>query len=267
MDDKSFNIRVPKRWARVAMLVGVTALIVAPLTAIATHSFTDVPNSNTFHGDIAAIADAGVTKGCNPPDNTEYCPDDFVTRGQMAAFMNRLGALGAGKTPVVNAATAVEAGHADTADNATTADTAAEADLANAVAPGVVGSDELEDNEPFNLVGDSGQPSFQNSWSNFGTGWSEAGFFKDHQDVVYLKGTIDGGASGTTVFTLPAEYRPNQNLFLPVANGDFAFVLSNGNVQVTYDINTSNGDIGLDGLSFRIGTGGASAPSTETPGQ
>ncbi len=35
MDDKSFNIRVPKRWARIAMVVTVTALIVAPLTAIA----------------------------------------------------------------------------------------------------------------------------------------------------------------------------------------------------------------------------------------
>jgi len=105
MDAKSFNIRVPKRWVRVAMIVGATALIVAPLTAIAMHNFDDVPNSNTFHADIAAIADAGVTLGCNPPDNDEYCPDDFVTREQMAAFMNRLGALGPGKTPVANAAT------------------------------------------------------------------------------------------------------------------------------------------------------------------
>ena len=32
-----------------------------------------------------------------------YCPKDYVTREQMAAFMNRLGALQAGKTPVVNA--------------------------------------------------------------------------------------------------------------------------------------------------------------------
>lgn len=124
MDDKSFTIRVPKRWVRVAMIVGVTALIVAPLAAIAADSFTDVANSNTFHDDIAAIADVGVTKGCNPPVNDEYCPNDNVTRGQMAAFMNRLGALGPGKTPVVNAATAEEADHATDADNATNADDA-----------------------------------------------------------------------------------------------------------------------------------------------
>ena len=89
MDDKSFNIRVPKRGVRVALIVGVTALIVAPLTAIASHSFTDVPDSNTFHEDIAWLADAGVTKGCNPPANTEFCPGDDVTRGQMSAFMRR----------------------------------------------------------------------------------------------------------------------------------------------------------------------------------
>ncbi len=56
-----------------------TAAIVAPLAAVASHSFTDVPNTNTFHEDIAWLADAGVTRGCNPPSNTEFCPDDEVT--------------------------------------------------------------------------------------------------------------------------------------------------------------------------------------------
>lgn len=90
MDNKSYNIRMPKRWSRIAMIVGATALIVAPLTAVATHTFNDVPDSHTFHNDIAWLADAGVTKGCNPPANTEFCPDDNVTRGQMGAFLRRL---------------------------------------------------------------------------------------------------------------------------------------------------------------------------------
>lgn len=89
MDDKSFHVRIPKRWVRIAMIVGVTALIVAPLTAIASHSFTDVPDSNIFHADIEWLADAGVTKGCNPPANTEFCPKDSVTREAMSAFMRR----------------------------------------------------------------------------------------------------------------------------------------------------------------------------------
>jgi hypothetical protein len=81
-----------------AALLG--AAIAFPLGAIASHQFTDVPNSNTFHADIDALADAGVTSGCAAG---KYCPKDFVTREQMAAFLNRLGALGPGKVPVVNA--------------------------------------------------------------------------------------------------------------------------------------------------------------------
>lgn len=91
-------------WTVIGILV-IGALLVAPAAVWASHQFTDVSDTNTFHEDIDAIADARVTIGCNPPANTEYCPDDFVTREQMAAFMNRLGALDAGKTPVVNART------------------------------------------------------------------------------------------------------------------------------------------------------------------
>jgi hypothetical protein len=50
--------------------------------------FTD-DNGSTFEGDIDAIAKANITRGCNPPINDRYCPDDRVTRGQMAAFLRR----------------------------------------------------------------------------------------------------------------------------------------------------------------------------------
>ncbi|NOX23331.1 MAG: S-layer homology domain-containing protein, partial [Actinobacteria bacterium] len=42
-----------------------------------------------FEADIAKLAAAGITQGCNPPTNDRFCPDDSVTRGQMAAFLNR----------------------------------------------------------------------------------------------------------------------------------------------------------------------------------
>ena len=90
MDSYSVNFRIKKRWVRTALIVLVTAMIVAPITAYAADRFTDVPDSNTFHDDISWLADADVTKGCNPPANTLYCPSDFVTRGQMAAFLHRL---------------------------------------------------------------------------------------------------------------------------------------------------------------------------------
>ena len=50
--------------------------------------FTD-DDGATFEHDIDKLAYAGITKGCNPPANDRYCPDDYVTRGQMAAFLSR----------------------------------------------------------------------------------------------------------------------------------------------------------------------------------
>ena len=51
-------------------------------------TFTDDDN-NIHEGSIEAIAAAGITKGCNPPANDNFCPGDTVTRGQMAAFLHR----------------------------------------------------------------------------------------------------------------------------------------------------------------------------------
>jgi hypothetical protein len=88
--------------SRRAALLGATVAFAlsVPLAVFASHQFTDVPNSNLFHADIDALVDSGVTSGCAA---NRYCPNANVTRGQMAAFLNRLGALAPGKTPVVNA--------------------------------------------------------------------------------------------------------------------------------------------------------------------
>jgi hypothetical protein len=69
--------------------------------AIAGAGFSDVPPSNPFYADINALDASGVSHGCG---GGKFCPKDNVTREQMAAFMNRLGALSPTKTPVVNAA-------------------------------------------------------------------------------------------------------------------------------------------------------------------
>lgn len=51
-------------------------------------SFTD-DNNSVFEEDIEWLAATGITRGCNPPSNSRFCPDDSVTRGQMAAFLRR----------------------------------------------------------------------------------------------------------------------------------------------------------------------------------
>jgi hypothetical protein len=75
---------------RIVKVVGiVTVLAMVPLGVMASHGFDDVPDSNIFHGSIDWLVDNGITLGCNPPTNTNFCPKDNVTREQMAALMRR----------------------------------------------------------------------------------------------------------------------------------------------------------------------------------
>jgi len=55
----------------------------APTTA----TFNDVPTNHPFFPFVEALVAAGITTGCNasPP---MYCPDDVVTRKQMAKFLS-----------------------------------------------------------------------------------------------------------------------------------------------------------------------------------
>jgi hypothetical protein len=81
----------PTRRRSMALMGIVTAFLLAVPTAVwASHQFTDVPDSHIFHTGISWMKDNNITVGCNPPSNTKFCPDDNVTRGQMATFMKRL---------------------------------------------------------------------------------------------------------------------------------------------------------------------------------
>ncbi len=49
-----------------------------------------IDDEDSIHqGNINALFEAGITRGCNPPDNDRYCPESKVRRGQMAAFLRR----------------------------------------------------------------------------------------------------------------------------------------------------------------------------------
>lgn len=73
-------------------LVLVTALIsmlvAVPTAVVASHQFRDVPSDNVHHDAISWLASVGVTGGCSA-DGTSYCPEDPVTRAQMATFLKR----------------------------------------------------------------------------------------------------------------------------------------------------------------------------------
>jgi hypothetical protein len=103
--------------ARAVFVAVVAIALIVPVAALASDRFTDVPDSNVFHDDISWLADAKVTLGCNPPANDEFCPNEKVSRQQMAAFMRRLAS-----NQVVDAATAIDAENAENAENAAALD-------------------------------------------------------------------------------------------------------------------------------------------------
>lgn len=76
----SFDYRLDD--ARMGSAVGTVRVHVFPY-------FDDVPESNVFFDDVLWLATQRITYGCNPPDNTLFCPQDRVTRAQMAAFLVR----------------------------------------------------------------------------------------------------------------------------------------------------------------------------------
>lgn len=46
-------------------------------------------DDSVFESDIDRLGMAAVTRGCNPPTNDRFCPREYVTRAQMAAFLDR----------------------------------------------------------------------------------------------------------------------------------------------------------------------------------
>jgi hypothetical protein len=61
-------------------------MLAVPVMVSASHQFSDVPTSHTFHTAISRLYGARLTTGCS---STRFCPGANVTRGQMAAFLNR----------------------------------------------------------------------------------------------------------------------------------------------------------------------------------
>lgn len=101
-------IKQTPRLVRIGIAVALVMAVLTPVAVFAAGgTFTD-DDTSIFEADIEWLAGAGVTLGCNPPTNDNFCPDDPVTRGQMAAFMHRLAV-----NQVVDAATAAQADNAD----------------------------------------------------------------------------------------------------------------------------------------------------------
>ena len=114
--------------------------------------------------------------------------------------------------------------------------------------------------EALHLVGNPGQPVFQNGWKNEGFDLGPAAFYKDREGIVHLQGNVVPGGTTTFpshMFTLPPGYRP-------AADQEFAAVMVHAGTSaieheevqklgdvVLYD--TVTGDVSLSGVTFRAG--------------
>jgi S-layer family protein len=77
--------RFSLRWA--AALVVVFSLAI-PGLALANHNFADVPTSAFYHNAVEWVFNRGITAGCG---GGNYCPNNAVTRGEMAVFLRAEG--------------------------------------------------------------------------------------------------------------------------------------------------------------------------------
>lgn len=94
-------------------------------------------------------------------------------------------------------------------------------------------------------------PTLINTWENFGTGYTQAGYSCDG-NFVYLKGLVKSGSIGQPIFVLPEGCRPQNTVILgTISSGLFA------ELRITPDgrvlpISGSNVWYSLDGISFHI---------------
>jgi len=93
-------------------------------------------------------------------------------------------------------------------------------------------------------------PTLINAFVNVGSGNSLAGYYKDPNGVVRLRGRLATGASGASPFTLPIGFRPSATKIFPiVSNGVFGTVSITSLGVVTLTGNSTY--YALDSISFK----------------
>lgn len=116
----------------------------------------------------------------------------------------------------------------------------------------------IEDNH---YVGAAGEPAFNTGagWGNYTT-YSQARFYKDPFGRVHLSGYVAGGASGSTIFTLPDGYLPEKQCRFTIeietsgaGHGPHAHVQieTTGVISTTFNGGGTATYLMLDGISFR----------------
>ncbi|HSJ35406.1 MAG TPA: M23 family metallopeptidase [Acidimicrobiia bacterium] len=84
-----FELRIGEGWSAVAIDPYPHLLSLEVKVGPAWNGFFSDDDASVHEADIETLAADGTTKGCNPPENTMYCPERLITRGEIAAFIRR----------------------------------------------------------------------------------------------------------------------------------------------------------------------------------
>lgn len=95
-------------------------------------------------------------------------------------------------------------------------------------------------------------PTLLNSWANYGSGYSPAGYYKDPAGRVFIRGMLASGSSASAVmFTLPVGFRPAfEMIFATVALDAFCEIRIDTSGNVFANTGGSTNFTALDGISF-----------------
>ena len=107
--------------------------------------------------------------------------------------------------------------------------------------------------ESWHEIGATGEPAFQNSWVNYGSGYATAAFMKDALGFVHIKGSIKSGTVAQPIFTVPTAYRPAtiQQFAIP-SNAALATLQINTVGEVTILACGSNAWASLDVMCYKV---------------
>ncbi len=99
-------------------------------------------------------------------------------------------------------------------------------------------------------------PTLAANWSNYGSTFEVAGYYKDKENLVHLSGLVQNNINGpgSVIFTLPPNYRPaGDKIFVTMNNNNFGRIdiSTNGNVMLSAS-NGVNGWLSLEGITFRV---------------
>lgn len=97
-------------------------------------------------------------------------------------------------------------------------------------------------------------PTLLNSWVNNGGTYDTAGYFKDADGFVHLKGSIKSGVIPSAVFSLPAGYTPALDKIFSTISGAGASVQASIAVKSGGQVEILSGDnayLTLDGIKFQ----------------